>query len=100
MKYYILFFLLLIATLCFASSLSEINDAQITRLPSEAPVVLLNFWATWCKPCNVEMGTLNRLHAKFPDIRFIGVNVDDVENAGAIPGFLKKHPVSYEVMMR
>ena len=26
--------------------------------------------------------------------------MDDVENAGAIPGFLKKHPVSYEVMLR
>jgi thiol-disulfide isomerase/thioredoxin len=93
-------FFVLIATLCFASPIAQMSDAQITHLSSEAPVVLVNFWATWCKPCNVEMGTLNRLHQKFPSVLFVGVNVDDVENEGAIPGFLKKHPVGYEIALR
>jgi len=96
----LVFVLIAIHSLCFASSLREVNDAQITHLSSEGPVVLLNFWATWCKPCNAEIGTLNRLHEKFPNVRFVGVNVDEIENAGAIPGFLRKHPIGYEILLR
>lgn len=30
----------------------------------------------------------------------MGINVDDIENAGALPQFLKKHPFEYDVAMR
>jgi len=42
-------------------------------------VVLVNFWATWCGPCKVEMPHLNRLYEKYKSAGFVllGVNVDD-----------------------
>ena len=42
-------------------------------------VVLVNFWATWCGPCKVEMPHLNRLHEKYRASGFVllGVNIDD-----------------------
>jgi peroxiredoxin len=42
-------------------------------------VVLVNFWATWCGPCKVEMPHLNRLYEKYRSAGFVllGVNVDD-----------------------
>jgi peroxiredoxin len=42
-------------------------------------VVMVNFWATWCGPCKVEMPHLNRLHEKYRSAGFVllGVNVDD-----------------------
>jgi peroxiredoxin len=41
-------------------------------------VVLLNFWATWCKPCEDEMPAMQRLHAVFPgtDFQLVAVSVD------------------------
>jgi thiol-disulfide isomerase/thioredoxin len=102
---YVLFSLLSLALILVVSKLSSaelnrVTDSQITAMPSSAPVVLLNFWATWCKPCQSEIPTLNRLQKKYPSARFIGINVDEIENAGAIPGFLKKHPFDYTVVMR
>lgn len=43
---------------------------------------------------------LNRLAEEYPDVHFVGVNMDDLENEGAIPGFLKENPIHYEIVHR
>jgi peroxiredoxin len=42
-------------------------------------VVLVNFWATWCGPCKIEMPHLNRIYEKYASAGFVllGVNIDE-----------------------
>lgn len=42
-------------------------------------IVLLNFWATWCTPCLIEMPDMQRLDASFPDaeLTVLAVNVKE-----------------------
>lgn len=55
--------------------------------------VLLNIWATWCKPCREEMPSLQRLHEEFEEegLAVIAISVD-----AAPPGFLRDN---YEARM-
>jgi thiol-disulfide isomerase/thioredoxin len=46
---------------------------------SKAKVVLVNFWATWCEACMVEMPSLIQLRAAYKDkgLEVIGINLDE-----------------------
>lgn len=39
--------------------------------------VVINFWATWCVPCRVEMPELQALHEAQPDVRVLAVNLGE-----------------------
>ncbi len=40
-------------------------------------VVLLNFWATWCTPCLVELPSLLQLHRDMPNLVILAVSIDE-----------------------
>ncbi|MGV6806699.1 MAG: TlpA disulfide reductase family protein [bacterium] len=86
--------------LCFAlSSCSRSGDVegQSEALEPEFPllsgevvklsemrgkVILINYWAIWCKPCREEIPELNKFQQDFPaDVSVLGVNFDGVSDA-------------------
>jgi peroxiredoxin len=55
-------------------------DGRNVRLQElRGQVVMVNFWASWCAPCRVEMPHLSRLSDRYRSSGFalLGVNVDD-----------------------
>ncbi len=44
-------------------------------------VVLLNFWATWCEPCIIELPSLLELHRQQPDLAILAVSIDEDPDA-------------------
>ena len=64
-----------------ALALSDI-DGRVHDLASHrGNVVLINFWATWCEPCRLEMPSIQRLRGKLAGKPFLvfAVNVDEPE---------------------
>jgi cytochrome c biogenesis protein CcmG/thiol:disulfide interchange protein DsbE len=54
-------------------------------------VVLLNFWATWCGPCIVELPSLLQLHHDDPGLVILAVSID--EDSQAYSSFLVQRHV-------
>jgi len=48
--------------------------------------LVINYWATWCKPCRKEVAELNQLHQSLTQqpIKIIGVNFDQLEGDALI----------------
>lgn len=61
-------------------------------------VVMVNFWASWCKPCRDEMPLIEDMYRRYKRVGFtvLGVNADDVPANGR--KLLKKIPVSFPVV--
>jgi cytochrome c biogenesis protein CcmG, thiol:disulfide interchange protein DsbE len=56
-------------------------------------VVLLNFWASWCAPCQEELPSLLQLHHQMPNLVILGVSIDD--DPTAYSTFLVQHHVDF-----
>lgn len=80
-------------------SLKNIDGRLISLSDYKGKVVLINFWATWCKPCRVEMPSLNRLFKKYSKqgLVVIGVSIDKTKDP--VRKFLEEIPLDFPIVL-
>lgn len=75
-------------------------DGQVVDINSyKDQVVLLNFWASWCRPCVKEIPSLIRLQDKFQQSDFKIVTINIGEPKKEIETFAKKFNLKLPIMM-
>ncbi len=81
-------------------SLKSVPDGKEVKLSSlRGKAVLVNFWATWCEPCKIEMPSLVDLQKKYgpQGLQIVGVAMDDADDK-EIGTFAHKMGVNYMVL--
>ena len=62
-------------------------------------VVFLNFWATWCAACVVEMPSMEKLHRRFKDRDFVMVAINVQESDAQVKAFFEKLKLSFTTLL-
>jgi thiol-disulfide isomerase/thioredoxin len=64
-------------------------------------LTVIDFWATWCKPCVRSIPKLVKLHEQYEKqgVQFIGVNVDGTRNLPKLKPFARSLKIAYPVLL-
>ncbi len=81
-------------------TLQDANGNSVKLSDYRGKVVLLNFWATWCGPCTVEIPWFVEFEQQYKSkgLEVIGVSMDE-EGWPAIKPFVAEHKMNYRVLL-
>lgn len=81
--------------------LPDLKGKMVKLSDYRGKVVFVNFWATWCKPCEEEMPSMQRMYEvlkkEHPNFELLAVSIDSKE-ADAVEAFTKKYEVAFPVL--
>jgi peroxiredoxin len=81
-------------------SLKDANGRAVQLSDYHGKVVLLNFWATWCGPCKIEIPWFVELERKHKDEGFavVGISMDE-DGWEAVKPFISGAGINYRVLL-
>jgi thiol-disulfide isomerase/thioredoxin len=82
-----------------AWKLKDVNGKVVSSDQFKGKVMVVDFWATWCGPCRMEIPGYVELQKKYgKDLAVIGVSVD-AQGPGVVKKFIDKYGVDYQIVM-
>ena len=83
-------------------SLKDINGKNVDLADKLGKdVIVLNFFATWCAPCQAELPIMQRFHEKYTEkgLSVFVVSIDDPKSAAKVKPLMKEHKYSFPVLL-
>lgn len=82
------------------TQLQSVTGSLIDLEKEKAPIVMLNFWASWCGGCLEEMPSLVEMKKKFSDskVKVVAINTDSQDIESVITKFQKRFALNFPVV--
>jgi peroxiredoxin len=75
-------------------TLNDLHGKKVTLSALRGKIVMVNFWATWCPPCRLEMPDLDKIYTRFEPQGLVILSITD-EDALKVDAFISRanyHP--------
>ena len=82
-------------------TLRDLTNKQVTLSDYRGKIVLINFWATYCGPCMVEMPHLQKMYAELQDRGFevLSISIDEARQASMVNAISKRNRLTFPVLL-
>jgi len=83
-----------------AFTLTDSNGSKVSLKDYRGKVVLLNFWATWCGPCQVEIPWFQEFEQQYKSkgLEVVGVSMDE-EGWQVVKPYITSHKLNYRILL-
>jgi len=82
-----------------AFTLTDLNGQTKSLSDYRGKIVLLNFWATWCKPCTTEMPAMQATYDRLRDKGFVVLAVNELEDDEKVREHIQTYKHTFPVLM-
>lgn len=85
-------------------TLKDINGKTVRTdtLSNGGKPFIIDFFATWCKPCNRELTAISEVYEEWQEetgVRLIAVSIDQAQNINKVKPLVDSHGWTYEVLL-
>ena len=78
------------------------KTVQSSVIQNDGGVVILSFWATWCKPCNKELNAIREVYEEWQEetgVKLVAISIDDARSASRVKPHVDGNDWPYEVYL-
>ncbi len=80
-------------------TVKDMHGAEVKLADHKGKVILLNYWATWCGPCKVEIPDLIALQDQYRDKGFVVLGVSQDDDPATLRDFAGTWKMNYPVLV-
>ncbi len=80
-------------------TLTDLQGKSWTLKDLKGKVVMVNFWATWCPPCQKEMPDLEALYNLYKDQGFVILALSQDDETGKVAPFIAERKITYPIFL-
>lgn len=87
-----------------AVSLKTMNGTEVRTdtLSNGGKPFIIDFFATWCKPCNRELDAINEVYEEWQEetgVKIFAVSIDQAQNINKVKPLVSNHGWEYDVLL-
>jgi peroxiredoxin/outer membrane lipoprotein-sorting protein len=82
-----------------AFTLTGVKGSTVSLARYQGKVVLLDFWATWCRPCRIEMPLVQKLYGELKAKGLVVFGVNVMEEPAKVKRFLAENGIGFPVLL-
>lgn len=78
------------------------KSVRVDTLSNDGKPFIIDFFATWCKPCNRELDAVNEVYADWREetgVKIFAVSIDQAQNIHKVKPLVDSHGWEYDVLL-
>ncbi len=85
-------------------TIKDINgkEVQVDKLSNDGKPFIIDFFATWCKPCNRELDAISEVYDDWREetgVKIFAVSIDQAQNINKVKPLVDNHGWTYDVLL-